>query len=410
MANFLVSHPHCFNLSDMGTMKTLSTLWAADWLMRQYPEGQCRAIIVAPLSILERVWGRTIFENFLSRRTFKIVHGSAEKRTRLLAEPADFYVINFDGLGLGASQHGKMVLSGLSAEIKNRADIRIAVIDEASAYRSSRTRRHKVARQLLADRDYLWLLTGTPTPNGPFDAFGLAKLVNNAHGESFTSFYMRTMQKLSMWKWVPKPGAHHEVRKLLHPAIRYDIKDVWDGPELTTQQRHVDLTPDQTQHLRELKRKLQAELANGVTITPANEAALRMKLIQISLGAVYDAKHDSHKIDCGPRVAELGLNRLDVQTYELGNRGKRSPQHLEIDAQNRDPRTHRGRTQPARQKICSVDGVAVAVLKEQIVGADTLDGHPFAHFICEFRREVNEPSRARLGFFNAPPPIEKSPS
>src|SRR5260370_32892750 len=30
MANFMVLHPYSFNLSDMGTMKTLSTLWACD--------------------------------------------------------------------------------------------------------------------------------------------------------------------------------------------------------------------------------------------------------------------------------------------------------------------------------------------------------------------------------------------
>lgn len=306
MANFLVSHPHCLNLSDMGTMKTLSTLWACDWLMRQHAEGTCRALIVAPLSILERVWGRTIFENFLGRRTFKIVHGSPERRLRLMGEPADFYIINFDGLGVGArTAKGKIALTGLSAEIQQRADIKIAVIDEASAYRDSRTRRHKLARILLKERDYLWLLTGTPTPNGPFDAFGLAKLVNDAHGESFNSFYNRTMTRLSMWKWVPRQNSHLEVRKLLTPAIRYDIKDVWDGPELTTQQRHIDLTPDQQRHMAALKREMQMQLANGTTITPANEAALRMKFIQISLGAIYDANHVSHTIDAAPRIAAL---------------------------------------------------------------------------------------------------------
>ena len=51
MANFGVLHPRMFNLSDMGTMKTLATLWAADWLMKQHPDGTFRALIVAPLSI-----------------------------------------------------------------------------------------------------------------------------------------------------------------------------------------------------------------------------------------------------------------------------------------------------------------------------------------------------------------------
>lgn len=305
MANFLVSHPHCFNLSDMGTMKTLSTLWAADWLMQQHKPGECRALVVAPLSILDRVWGRTIFENFLNRRSYRIVHGDARARLRALATPADFYIINFDGLGVGANTRGKTRLEGLAAAIRDRADIRIAIIDEASAYRDSTTRRHKIARLLVGQREYLWLLTGTPTPNGPFDAYGLAKLVNDAHGESFSSFYHRTMSKLSMWKWVPRRDSHLEVRKLLAPAIRYDIKDVWDGPPLTTQQRHVELTSTQAQHMRDLKRQLQIEVKSGVKITPVNEAAMRLKFIQISLGAVYDSEHASHTIDAAPRIAEL---------------------------------------------------------------------------------------------------------
>ena len=64
MANFEVLHRRAFNLSDMGTMKTLATLWAADYLMKQSKE-PFRALIVAPLSTLQRVWADTIFSNFL---------------------------------------------------------------------------------------------------------------------------------------------------------------------------------------------------------------------------------------------------------------------------------------------------------------------------------------------------------
>ncbi|MDE2000718.1 MAG: hypothetical protein KGI52_17530, partial [Burkholderiales bacterium] len=54
MANFMATHPRSWNLSDMGTMKTLSALWAADYVMSQYPRGTCRCLIVAPLSTLQR--------------------------------------------------------------------------------------------------------------------------------------------------------------------------------------------------------------------------------------------------------------------------------------------------------------------------------------------------------------------
>src|SRR5262249_6344279 len=81
MVNFLALHPRCFNLSDPGTMKTLAALWAADFLMRQAP---FRALIIAPLTILESVWATAIFRNFLGRRSYEILHSSHEKRRQLL--------------------------------------------------------------------------------------------------------------------------------------------------------------------------------------------------------------------------------------------------------------------------------------------------------------------------------------
>lgn len=305
MANFMALHPRCFNLSDMGTMKTLATLWAADWVMKQHPKGTCRAVIVAPLSILQRVWGDAIFANFLGRRTFSIVHGSAEKRAEQLAKDADFYIINFDGVGVGARTRKNFALDGLSKQLAERTDIRLCIVDEASGYRDPRTKRHRIARLVIGRRPYLWLLTGTPTPNYPTDAYGLAKLVNNAFGMSFGAFQAKSMIRLTQFKWVPAKDGYEQARALLQPAIRFDIKDVWDGPPLTTQQREVALTKEQTDHMVVLKRDLIIKVKSGATIDAVNEAALRTKFIQISLGAIYDAKHKWHAIDSEPRLAEL---------------------------------------------------------------------------------------------------------
>lgn len=301
MAEFMVSHPRCFNLSDMGTMKTLATLWAADFVLQK--EGGS-ALIVAPLSILQRVWGDAIFANFLGRRTFQIVHGSGAAREQSLSVPADFYIINFDGLGVGSHTRKRFELGGLSQRIFDRQDIRVVIVDEASAYRDARTKRHRLARVLIGRRPYLWLLTGTPTSNGPTDAYGLAKLVNNARGESYGSFHNRTMIRLSQFKWMPRAGSYEEARKLLQPAIRFDIRDVWDGPPMTVQQREVELTADQKKAMAELKRNLQVTV--GIQpITAVNEAAARQKFIQISLGAIYDERHDRHLIDAAPRINVL---------------------------------------------------------------------------------------------------------
>lgn len=304
-ANFMALHRRCFNLSDMGVGKTLSMLWAADWLMRHYPPGTCRALIVAPLSILQRVWADAIFKHFLNRRSFQILYGDAERRVEALRKEADFYIINFDGVGIGAQTRGRIELAGLSRELAERTDIRIAIVDEASGYRDATTKRHRLARLVIGKRDYLWLATGTPTPNAPTDAYGLAKLVNNAFGKSFSTFQAETMVKLTQFKWIPRKDGYDKARQLLAPSIRIDIKSVWDGPEMTTQQREVPLTVEQKKLFADLKRDLQVAVKTGQLINAANEAAARQKFIQISLGAIYDSHHKAHAIDASPRIEEL---------------------------------------------------------------------------------------------------------
>jgi SNF2 family DNA or RNA helicase len=305
MANFMVLHPRCFNLSDMGTMKTLSALWAADWLMQQYPEGEFRCLIVAPLSTLERVWGNAIFQNFLSRRTFEILHGDADSRIKGLAKKTDFGIINFDGVGVGARTRKKFELDGFSKALAERSDIRLAIVDECSAYKDAQTKRHRLARLILGKRPNLWLMTGTPTPNAPTDAYGLGKLVNNAYGKSFTTFQSETMFKVSQFKWVPQRDGYEKAKRLLEPSIRFDLAQIWDGPEQTTQQREVPLTEHQKKLMADLKRDLVVQVKSGVPITATNEAAARMKFIQISLGAIYDAGHTAHAVDAKPRLEEL---------------------------------------------------------------------------------------------------------
>lgn len=289
-ANFLSVHPRAFVLNDMGTGKTLAALWAADFIMQSNRGIRC--LVVAPLSTLERVWADAIFQNFLGRRTVAVLHGSSNKRRELLTQPADFYVVNYDGVEV------------LAKELADRRDIRMGIIDEASAYRNRTTERHRLARRLLAPLDYLWLMTGTPTPNGPTDAYGMAKLVNNAFGESWGSYHDRVMQKVSMYKWIPKAGSHDAAHKLIQPAVRFAISDCVDLPPCTVQARDVELSPAQASAYKAMKKDLMIMAAKG-PITAQNEAVLRLKLLQISCGAVYGGDREIHHVDAAPRLKAL---------------------------------------------------------------------------------------------------------
>jgi len=148
------------------------------------------------------------------------------------------------------------------------------------------------------------MMTGTPTPNGPTDAWGMAKILNNAFGESYMHYEDRVTFKVGMWKRIPKQGAHVEAQKLLRPSIRFAIEDCVDLPPCTTQQRDVELSAEQAKAYKEMKRDLILQTKQG-PITAAHEAALRLKLIQISCGAIYGPNRAVSHVDAGPRLAAL---------------------------------------------------------------------------------------------------------
>jgi superfamily II DNA or RNA helicase len=92
---FLTLNPRAFCLNDMGAGKTMSVLWAFDYLRKA---GLLkRMLVVSPLSTLERAWGDEIFRHFPDM-SFAVLHGTRETRHKLLAEDFDVYIINHDGI------------------------------------------------------------------------------------------------------------------------------------------------------------------------------------------------------------------------------------------------------------------------------------------------------------------------
>ena len=303
MSAFLTLHPKAFNLSGIGTGKTLGTLWAADYLMKQ---GAVRkALIISPLSTLSCVWQDEIFQNFLGHRSSIIVYGAREKRLQLMRSQADFYIINHDGLGIGSeSNGGSFVLGRLAQDVSNRDDIDLVIVDEGSVYKDSGTSRYKVLKKTIANKPHIWWLTGTPTPNAPTDAWSQARLINKDFSESFNSFRERTMYRRSMFRWEKKGDAEKITANALQPAIVFRREDCLQLPPCQYVLRDVELTASQKAAHKAMVTKLSTMVGEG-TINAVNEAVLRMKMLQISLGAVYDSEHEAHAVDCAPRLAVM---------------------------------------------------------------------------------------------------------
>lgn len=269
------------------TGKTVTALWASDYLMKV--NGVRKVLIVSPLSTLERVWADSIYTELPHRRSVTL-HGTAERRLKLLKTDVEYYIINHDGFGI------------VAPEIKGMFDL--IIVDEAAVLRNPSTARFKAMRRFLNENPdvRLWLMTGTPTPNEPTDAWSLAKLVESPTLDStYTGFRDKVMMKVGQWKFLPRPNSPDIVSHVLQPAIRFAADDCLDLPETLHQTREVELTGEQKTFYKEMLKNLVVEAQQG-QITAANEAVKMQKLVQIACGVAYDTHGKPIEIACEPRV------------------------------------------------------------------------------------------------------------
>lgn len=293
MVKFHISHPRGFNLSEMGTMKTAATLWAADILML---EGTLKKVaVVAPLSTLERVWLQEIFDVLLHRQA-AIVHGTRDQRRKALATASDFYLVNHDGLSIEEVAHA----------IRAKKDIGLIIVDEGGLFRNDTTDKYKALKWMIRPDQQIWWLTGTPCPNAPTDAWAQAKIINpNGVPQFKGTFKRQTMYQVSQFKWVPRPNAEKLAFAAMQPAIRFMKKDCIDLPPVTTISLQSELTDEQKAAFKEMKAFMTAEMRQH-QITAVNAADKIGKLRQILCGAVKDPATGKYLVlPHGPRLKVL---------------------------------------------------------------------------------------------------------
>ena len=164
-ASFLTLYKKAFCFNEQGTGKTMSVIWACDYLMKM--KQIKRVLIVCPLSIMQSAWQNDIMKTTI-HRTCDIAYGTVDKRKKILEQGAEFTIINFDGVEI------------LENYIKYEGGFDLIIIDEANAYKNPQTKRWKAMNKIIQANPHmrLWMLTGTPAAQSPVDAYGLAKLVN----------------------------------------------------------------------------------------------------------------------------------------------------------------------------------------------------------------------------------------
>jgi len=290
-ASFLTLHRRAFCFNEPGTGKTLSALWAADYLMTR---GEVRRVLIlCPLSIMHSAWMGDIMNSVMHRSAVVAHHAQASRRIELVQGEYEFVISNYEGLNL------------ISKEVNNDGRFDLVIVDEANAYKTPTTQRWKSLQSIIHPHTYLWMMTGTPASQSPVDAYGLAKLVNpNGVPKFYTAWRDKVMNKITQFKWAPKPESKKLVHEVLQPAIRFTKEQCLDLPPVTTVTREVALSPQQTKYYKLLKEQMLVQAA-GETISAVNAGVMVSKLLQVSCGAAYTDDKEVVEFDAAARLNVL---------------------------------------------------------------------------------------------------------
>ncbi len=293
-AAMLAESLRAYVLSTMGTGKTRSVVFAADYLRSI---GQVkRVLITAPLSTLTPVWEQELFDVLPTARV-RVLHGDRNKRSRLLADDADFYIINHHGLPL------------MRHELAKRG-FDLMVIDELALLRNKSTEIWKAADFIINPKDKprvrAWGLTGSPTPKDPTNAWAQIRLLTpDRVARTMTQFQDQTMRRLSDFRWIARPDANKIVHAAMQPSVRFTLDQVMEVPTVVNHNRQVKLAPEAARAYKLLFDKMRALTNDGQSITAANEGVLHIKLLQVACGYIYTDKGTVYELPSDERKKAL---------------------------------------------------------------------------------------------------------
>ena len=286
--DFVISHRESALFLQMGLGKSVITLTAIQELIDTIEVS--KVLVVAPKKVAESTWVQEAasWEHLRDLRVIS-VHGSKERRQRLLNTPGDIYVVGRD-----------IIASTLEYCASKGICFDMLVIDEMTSFKNSAAKRFRALRKMRPMFDRVVGLTGTPTPNGLKDLWAQMYLVDmgKSLGRSKTryieTFFNPVKHNSIIIRCPPKHGAVEDIAALIsRHALTMKSAEYLDMPEIIYKDVRVALSESDSKTYRSLEYDglLSLGKEEDDKIIAANAAALSNKLCQFANGAVYNEEH-----------------------------------------------------------------------------------------------------------------------
>lgn len=278
-SDFILSHPACCLMLDMGLGKTVITLTALwDLLLDQFEVG--RVLIIAPKRVAATTWPQEIGKwEHLKGITYAVVMGSEKERRAALMKPALVYIINRENVAW-------LVENGYF-------HFDMVIVDELSSFKSYQSKRFKALRKVRGQVKRIVGLTGTP--GNLMDLWAEIGLIDK--GERLGRFITRYREaffvpdkrnQLMIFSYRPKEGAEEEIYdRISDICVSMKAKDYLQMPDLVVSDVEVKMSESERMKYEQLKSDLVLPMDDG-DIDAASAVGLSNKLLQMANGACYD--------------------------------------------------------------------------------------------------------------------------
>lgn len=277
----LKKNPEFFDQSEPGTGKTRVQI--EDFAERRARGGK-PAIITATRSTLESAWAED-FLKYAPDLTVSVAY--ANNREKAFAKPADAYILNHDGVNWLAKQPKSFWKPFEGGTL---------IHDESTAFKHNTSMRGKNAAKIAKYFEFRRNMCGEADPNGVLDLWHQYFLLDGGKrlGKSYFAFRsavctpVQTGPMAAHVKWEEKEGVSHLVAALVKDiTIKHLLRECVDMPENHVYVRHCPLPPKAAKQYSEMQ-DLMVTSVKGKTISALNKAVLRVKLLQIASGAIYN--------------------------------------------------------------------------------------------------------------------------
>ena len=277
---FIINHPACYLMLDLGLGKTVITLSALWELLLDYFQSS-RVLVIAPKRVAENTWTAELTKwDHLTGLTISKVLGSASQRRAALQKRADIYLINRENIAWLTENY--------------EWDFDTVIIDEMSSFKSAQTQRFKAIRRVRPKIRRVVALSGSPAPNSLLDLWpqmyllDMGKRLGRFIGGFRNEFFLPDKRNGEIiYSYKPRAGAEEQIYHLISDiCISMKADHYLTMPELISNRYEVEMN----QRERKLYEQMQSDMFVKVgedDLDAVNAAALSGKLLQMANGAVY---------------------------------------------------------------------------------------------------------------------------